>query len=230
VIKYSLSGEREMKSSKINNCSWFDSENARLIILCATLGVFGVHKFAQRKNFQGVLYILLDLTIIGIILTVILAWLDLIFLTAKSDNRPGNMMLGAAFILLESLVLITGSSRVVIKTMNPVLPDSTNTVISIEAEEGVTPESKDLNQISVDEAVVFEESVEQNNNSEIQTESVPVVEENVKEEPVVQKAPVAPKAQPKKINEMETSADDVQYNEEDDFDEFSLYDMVTGSK
>ena len=127
-----------MKSSKNvisskNDCSWFDSHNARLIILCATLGVFGAHKFAQHKNFQGIIYILLDLTLVGIILTLILSWFDLIFLTAKSDNRPGNMMFGAAFILLESFVLIHGSSNVVVKNINPLFVEAKDSFVSVES-------------------------------------------------------------------------------------------------
>jgi TM2 domain-containing membrane protein YozV len=93
-----------MKKSKktANNTAntWFDSENARLILLCATLGIFGAHKFAQHKTFQGILFILLDLTIFGFLITLIWSFLDLIFLTAKPANKPGNIILGSVFILV----------------------------------------------------------------------------------------------------------------------------------
>lgn len=113
-------------------CSWFDSQNARFIVLCATLGIFGAHKFAQHKYFQGFLYILLDLTVFGIILTLILSWLDLIFLTAKSNNRPGNMILGSAFIILESFIFVPGYD-LVIKNIDP---ESKNVVESSVQKDG----------------------------------------------------------------------------------------------
>ena len=137
-----------------NSSSWFDSKNARYIVLCATLGIFGAHKFAQHKYFQGIFYILLDLTVFGIILTVILSWLDLIFLTAKSDNRPGNMILGSIFILFESFVLIPQSSSLVIKNISSepkdmvitieekaVLDDDTEQIVA-KAEDDDAPISK----------------------------------------------------------------------------------------
>lgn len=90
---------KTIKTEPINKYDWFDTENARLIILCALFGVFGVHKFAQHKTGQGILFILLDLTIIGILISFIWAFFNLISLTIKRDNKPANMILGAAFLI-----------------------------------------------------------------------------------------------------------------------------------
>ena len=92
--------KKAKKTANNTASTWFDSENARLILLCATLGIFGAHKFAQHKTFQGILFILLDLTIFGFLITLIWSFLDLIFLTAKPDNKPGNIILGSVFILV----------------------------------------------------------------------------------------------------------------------------------
>ena len=94
---------REIK----NDCSWFDTENARLIILCALFGFVGAHKFAQGKKGQGWLFIILDLTIVGLLVTAIWAFLDLLFLTIKKDNKPGNMIFGAFFLLFGLIVPCT---------------------------------------------------------------------------------------------------------------------------
>lgn len=94
---------KKIKKVSNNNVAnnWFDSENASLIILCATLGIFGAHKFAQHKIGQGILFLLFDITIFGLIVSFIWAFLDLIFLTAKPTNKPGNMILGSMFIILN---------------------------------------------------------------------------------------------------------------------------------
>jgi TM2 domain-containing membrane protein YozV len=94
---------REVK----NDCSWFDTDNARLIILCALFGFVGAHKFAQGKKGQGWLFIILDLTIVGVLVTAIWAFLDLLFLTIKKDNKPGNMIFGAFFLLFGLVVPFT---------------------------------------------------------------------------------------------------------------------------
>ncbi len=90
-----------------NDCSWFDTENARLIILCALFGFVGAHKFAQGKNGQGWLFIILDLTIVGIIVSAVWAFIDLLFLTIKKDNKPGNMILGSVFLLFGMILPLT---------------------------------------------------------------------------------------------------------------------------
>lgn len=92
--------KKTKKSDNYTN-NWFDTENARLIILCAILGIFGAHKFAQHKKGQGILFLLLDLTVIGILITGLWAFLDLVFLTAKRDNKPGNMIFGSIFLLVQ---------------------------------------------------------------------------------------------------------------------------------
>lgn len=94
---------REVK----NDCSWFDTDNARLIILCALFGFVGAHKFAQGKKGQGWLFIMLDLTIVGVLITAIWAFLDLLFLTITKDNKPGNMIFGAFFLLFGLFVPFT---------------------------------------------------------------------------------------------------------------------------
>ena len=94
---------REVK----NDCNWFDTENARLIILCALFGFVGAHKFAAGKKGQGWCFILLDLTIVGIVISAIWAFFNLLFLTIKKDNKPGNMILGSVFLLFGMILPLT---------------------------------------------------------------------------------------------------------------------------
>ena len=100
---------KKQVSETKNDCSWFDTANARLIILCALFGFVGAHKFAQGKKGQGWLFIILDLTIVGLLVTAIWAFLDLLFLTIKKDNKPGNMIFGAFFLLFGLIVPCTMS-------------------------------------------------------------------------------------------------------------------------
>lgn len=100
--------KKTVKQENVNTCSWFDTENARLIIFCALFGIFGVHKFAQKKIFQGICFILLDLTIIGLIISWLWAWFGLIALTVKKDNKPGNMIFGSVFIWISILSISMG--------------------------------------------------------------------------------------------------------------------------
>ena len=82
------------KSEKINNNVYFDVENVKLILICFLFGIFGVHKFMQGKKGQGICFILLDLTIFGVIVSLIWAFCNLIALTFKSGNKVGNMIVG----------------------------------------------------------------------------------------------------------------------------------------
>lgn len=100
--------KKTVKQENVNTCSWFDTENARLIIFCALFGIFGVHKFAQKKIFQGICFILLDLTIIGLVISWLWAWFGLIALTVKKDNKPGNMIFGSVFIWVSVLSISIG--------------------------------------------------------------------------------------------------------------------------
>ena len=98
--------KRQVREVK-NDCSWFDTDNARLIILCALFGVVGAHKFAMGKKGQGWLFIILDLTIIGIIVSAVWAFIDLLFLTIKKDNKPGNMIMGSFFLMCGMVLPLT---------------------------------------------------------------------------------------------------------------------------
>lgn len=141
---------REVK----NDCPWFDTDNARLIILCALLGFVGAHKFAEGKKAQGWCFILLDLTVVGIIVTMIWAFFDLLVLTIKKDNKPGNMILGSVFLLSNLLfpacayVFDTPSKKVdngqivISKTVKPVSKSAET--VKIEIEDDVKPEPVDL--------------------------------------------------------------------------------------
>lgn len=137
---------REVK----NDCSWFDTENARLIILCALFGFVGAHKFAQGKNGQGLLFIILDLTIVGIIVSAVWAFLDLLFLTIKKDNKPGNMIFGSFFLLFGMILPLTfgcyGPAPTVIKVgevseKSGVKPEPVELEPEFYIEEGKTIES-----------------------------------------------------------------------------------------
>lgn len=241
------------------DCSWFDSQNARLIILCATLGIFGAHKFAQHKNFQGFIYILLDLTLFGIILTFILSWFDLVFLTAKSDNRPGNMILGSMFILLESFVLIPGSSNVIIRnvgidnekqeTVTPASEHKDKDIVIVYSEDGIDPSMFTIengqtpDKISVEQdAVVLPEETADKSSEPIKDSEQKVVEKIVQNieiapaepvEKVVEPVKPKPVSKPKKKQQPakaeEIKADASKDVDSDDFGSFSLYDMISGS-
>ncbi|MCQ2574589.1 MAG: hypothetical protein MJ156_00600 [Alphaproteobacteria bacterium] len=85
-----------VKKNKSTNM--FDADNLRLILLCAIFGIFGVHKFAQHKIGQGIAFILLDLTVIGFVITCIWSLVNLIQFTTKNTNPSGNIICG--FILI----------------------------------------------------------------------------------------------------------------------------------
>ena len=93
-----------------NSVSWFDNDNARLILLCAVFGFVGAHKFAQRKFFQGICFILLDLTVVGIIVSMIWALCDLVSLTIQKTNKAGNIIFGSVLLMgsLVSVPFVTG--------------------------------------------------------------------------------------------------------------------------
>lgn len=114
-----------------NSCSWFDTENARLIILCALFGFLGVHKFAQGKKVQGWVFIALDLTIFGILITLIWSFFDLLFLTIRKDNKPGNMIFGACFLVFNLLFACFAPSTTVVEVgkvtdKTPVISEQNN--------------------------------------------------------------------------------------------------------
>ena len=70
-----------MTNKKVNN-SW-NTEKTRTMILCSLLGIFGVHKFYQGKTAQGVIFILLDITIIGILITAIWAFINITTISTR---------------------------------------------------------------------------------------------------------------------------------------------------
>ena len=86
------------KSNKVANQTkqnvYFDNENLKLILICFLFGIFGVHKFMQGKKGQGICFILLDLTIIGLLISFVWAFFNLFSLTFKSGNKAGNMIIG----------------------------------------------------------------------------------------------------------------------------------------
>lgn len=205
--------ERVKMKTNAKDCSWFDSQNARLIILCATLGIFGAHKFAQHKNFQGFIYILLDLTLFGIILTFILSWFDLVFLTAKSDNRPGNMILGSMFILLESFVLIPESSSVIIRNVGidnekqeivvPASEHKDKDIVIVYSEDGIDPSMFTIeNGQTPDKITVEKDAVAvADENSEKVAEPIQESESGVVEFPAVQNVETVPAEPVEKVVE-----------------------------
>lgn len=111
IMKKRNTTKRQIREVK-NDCNWFDTDNARLIILCALFGFVGAHKFAMGKKGQGWLFIILDLTIVGIIVSAVWAFLDLLSLTIKKDNKPGNMILGSVFLLFSLISFFPASVAV----------------------------------------------------------------------------------------------------------------------
>lgn len=89
-----MSKKSKNTNVKVSENVYFDNENLKLILICFLFGVFGVHKFMQGKKGQGICFILLDLTIFGILISFIWAFCNLISLTFKSGNKVGNMIVG----------------------------------------------------------------------------------------------------------------------------------------
>ena len=80
------------------------------MLLCALLGIFGIHKFYQGKKGQGILFILLDLTVIGVFITAIWTFINLIQLTIDEENTDKEFAIGIILIILGSIGSI-GSTR-----------------------------------------------------------------------------------------------------------------------
>lgn len=86
--------------------SW-NTKKTRTMLLCAFLGIFGIHKFYQGKKGQGILFILLDLTVIGVFITAIWTFINLIQLTIDEENTDKEFAIGIILIILGSI----GSTR-----------------------------------------------------------------------------------------------------------------------
>ena len=94
------------------------------------MGIFGANKFAQLKIGQVILFLLLDITLFGLIATAIWAFLDLIFLTAKPTNKPGNMIFGSMFIILSlSVSMFIGTADLFMDNKNNVSTTQTKEIV-----------------------------------------------------------------------------------------------------
>ena len=90
--------------------SW-NTKKTRTMFLCALLGTFGIHKFYQGKKGQGILFILLDLTVIGFLITAIWSFINLIQLTINEENTDKEFAIGIILIILGIGGSIGGSTR-----------------------------------------------------------------------------------------------------------------------
>lgn len=90
--------------------SW-NTKKTRTMLLCAFLGIFGIHKFYQGKKGQGILFILLDLTVIGFLITAIWSFINLIQLTINEENTDKEFAIGIILIILGIGGSIGGSTR-----------------------------------------------------------------------------------------------------------------------
>jgi len=90
-----------VKKNQIKKDVWFDADNLKLILLCAIFGMFGVHKFAQQKTGQGIAFILLDLTVVGLVVTFVWSLINLIQFTTKTTNPTGNIICGFVLIFVN---------------------------------------------------------------------------------------------------------------------------------
>ncbi len=79
--------------------SW-NTKKTRTMLLCALLGIFGIHKFYQGKKGQGIMFILLDLTVIGFLITAIWSFINLIQLTINEENTDKEFAIGIILIIL----------------------------------------------------------------------------------------------------------------------------------
>ena len=90
--------------------SW-NTKKTRTMLLCALLGIFGIHKFYQGKKGQGIMFILLDLTVIGFLITAIWSFINLIQLTINEENTDKEFAIGIILIILGIGGSIGGSTR-----------------------------------------------------------------------------------------------------------------------
>jgi TM2 domain-containing membrane protein YozV len=78
------------------------------MVLCAFLGIFGAHKFYTGQKRQGIAFIVLDLTIIGIIVSAIWAFINLFLMTIDKRNSKNELIVGILLLLFAG-----GSSQYV---------------------------------------------------------------------------------------------------------------------
>jgi ABC-type uncharacterized transport system permease subunit len=69
------------------------------MVLCAFLGVFGAHKFYLGQKKLGIAFLVIDLTIAGMLVTALWSFVDLILMTADKRNSRNEYIVGIVLLL-----------------------------------------------------------------------------------------------------------------------------------
>jgi len=88
-----------MKKQTRKKEAGFVTDRIADMVLCAFFGIFGAHKFRQGKIKTGILFIILDLTIIGILATMICSFVDLVLMTIDRNNSKNEFALGLVLLV-----------------------------------------------------------------------------------------------------------------------------------
>ncbi|MGN0929982.1 MAG: hypothetical protein ACI4N3_05065 [Alphaproteobacteria bacterium] len=81
-----------------------NTEKSRIMLLCGIFGIFGFHEFYQKHYLKGSIYILLDLTIFGIIISALWAILSLLKMVLNKKNTDEEFVLGIIFLIIQLFI------------------------------------------------------------------------------------------------------------------------------
>lgn len=84
-----------------------NTEKSRTMLLCGLFGIFGVHEFYQKHYLKGAIYILLDLTVVGIVFSAIWAFISLAKMTLNKKNTDEEFVFGTIALLISLLITIS---------------------------------------------------------------------------------------------------------------------------
>ena len=91
-----------MVNNKKRTSQW-NTQTTRTMILCSLFGIFGAHKFYTGHKKTGICFILLDLTIVGLVITAIWSFINLVQLTIKKDNTEKEFIIGLILLLIHGI-------------------------------------------------------------------------------------------------------------------------------
>ena len=94
----------------------FVTDRLTAMVLCAFLGIFGAHKFYVGQKKLGIAFIVLDLTIIGLIVTMVWSFIDLIMMTVDKKNSKNEFIVGIVLLLFAGASGRYAGHKVVEKT------------------------------------------------------------------------------------------------------------------
>ena len=82
-----------------------NTEKSRIMLLCGLFGIFGVHEFYQKHYLKGAIYILLDLTVVGIVFSAIWQLLTLVKMILNKKNTDEEFIFGTIFLLIQLFII-----------------------------------------------------------------------------------------------------------------------------